>query len=313
MTAAAMVLALILEAAFGWPDALYRRIGHPVTWMGALISWLDRSLNHGSAGARRQRGTLAAAGVILVSAGLAVGVQALVPDGAFGLVLTACLAAPFLASRSLHQHVAAVARPLIDGEIDLARQEVSKIVGRDPQMLDAAGIARASLESLGENSSDGVVAPLFWGVLLGLPGLVAYKAINTLDSMIGYKTPQHTDFGCFAAKLDDLVNWLPARLTALAFALVSGRPQAVLRQCMQDAPRHRSPNGGWPETALASALGCRLSGPRAYENGVEHQPWINEGAPDPAPQDIVRGLSAFWRMLMLVGTLALGLALGALM
>ncbi len=307
-----MVLALGIEAVFGWPAWLYARIGHPVTWIGALIARLDAAWNQDAwtGAARRRAGAATALLIIGIVVIIAVLIQAALPGGLLGLALTALVAAPLLAARSLHDHVAAVAAPLAKGDIAAARRHIAMIVGRDPDALDAAGIARAGLESLGENSSDGVVAPLFWGALLGLPGIAGYKAINTLDSMIGYRTPRHQDFGRFAARLDDVANWVPARLTAVGFALISGRPVAVLKTCQQDAPNHRSPNGGWPEAALAAALNRRVSGPRAYANRAEDHPWVNAGAPDPDAQDLRRGLTLYWRMLMLVAVVALLAGLG---
>jgi adenosylcobinamide-phosphate synthase len=183
------------------------------------------------------------------------------------------------------------------------------IVGRDPARLDEAGVARAALESLSENASDGVVAPLFWGAVAGLPGIAAYKAINTMDSMIGHRNDRYEDFGKVAARLDDLVNLIPARLTGLAIALVSGRPRAALRVMARDARRHRSPNAGWPEAAMAGALGIRLSGPRVYGDRVADEPWLNCGAPDPAPNDLSRGLALYVRAMVLCGAGLIGLAL----
>jgi len=173
----------------------------------------------------------------------------------------------------------------------------------------AAGVARAALESLAENTSDGITAPLFWGVVAGLPGIAAYKAINTLDSMIGHRTPRHEAFGWAAARIDDIANLLPARLTGLIFALVSGRPRAALACMGRDARHHRSPNAGWPEAAMAGALGRRLSGPRIYGERVAEEPWVNGAAPDPGPGDLGRGLAlyrrAMWALAALIGALAL--------
>jgi adenosylcobinamide-phosphate synthase len=221
------------------------------------------------------------------------------------VALTALLAAPLMAGRSLYVHVARVAAPLAAGDIDGARGAVAMIVGRDPAALDTAGIARAALESLGENASDGVIAPLFWGVVGGLPGLILYKGINTMDSMIGYRDARYEDFGKAAARLDDLANWLPARLTALGFALVSGRPRRVMALARAEAGQHRSPNAGWPETALAGALGCRLSGPRVYGDRHEAHPWINGACPDPDAATLRAGLGVFVRMTVLLAAAAL--------
>ncbi|MEO0438545.1 MAG: adenosylcobinamide-phosphate synthase CbiB, partial [Pseudomonadota bacterium] len=219
--------------------------------------------------------------------------------GPMGFVIQAVLASSLLASRSLYEHVAAVAVPMKLGKLAEARSAVAMIVGRDPKRLDEAGVCRASIESLAENSSDGVIAPLFWGLCCGLPGLATYKAINTLDSMIGHKSDRYLYFGRFAARLDDIANLLPARLSGLLLALASGG-WTSLRVMWRDARKHRSPNAGWPEAAMAGALERRLSGPRAYLGGLSPEPWLNEGAPDPKAQDIVRALRLYVRALLLV-------------
>ena len=236
--AAMMALAFAIDALVGWPDALFRRIGHPVVWIGRLIAALDLRLNGGSVAQQRAAGALTVAAVLAAALVPALLVQVLLPDGALGIVIGGILAWPFLAVRSMHDHVAAVARPLAAGDLAGARQAVSMIVGRDPQRLDASGVARAALESLAENSSDGIVAPLFWGVIGGLPGIVAYKAVNTMDSMIGHRNARYEDFGKVAARLDDLVNLIPARLTGLFFALASGRPAPALRGMAAGPRRH---------------------------------------------------------------------------
>lgn len=306
-----MLIALVLEALIGWPAWLHARIGHPVTWMGALVAALDRSLNRDSWSA----GTRSAAGLFVVSitvgttAAVAGLLTAMLPEGSLGTVLAGILAWPLIATRSLHTHVGAVARPLLVGDLPTARRAVAMIVGRDPQRLDQEGIARAALESLAENTSDGITAPIFWGLLLGLPGIAAYKAINTLDSMIGHKTERHSAFGWAAARIDDLVNLVPARATGLLFAAVSPRPRSALLCMLHDAKRHRSPNAGWPEAAMAGALEVRLSGPRSYGTRVTNEPWLNAAAPDPSPGDLVRALSLFRRAIAAFAVLLALLAL----
>ncbi|SFR18111.1 adenosylcobinamide-phosphate synthase CbiB [Poseidonocella sedimentorum] len=306
--AAAMLLALAIELAIGWPDALYRRIGHPVTWIGALISALEGRLNRGAPSVRNARGILALVVVVLATGLPALVIGLALPSGPLGVVLTGLLAWPFLALRSLHSHLRAVDRPLSRGDIPGARQAVSMIVGRETAALGEEGIARAALESLAENTSDGIVAPLFWGALLGLPGIALYKAINTADSMIGHRSARYAQFGRAAARLDDLVNLLPARLSGIAFALVSARPLGALRTMRRDAPQHRSPNAGWPEAAMAAGLGVRLSGPREYGGQRSDEPWLNPGAPDPLAPDLARGLALYRRAMVLVALGLLGLA-----
>ncbi|MCA0206118.1 MAG: adenosylcobinamide-phosphate synthase CbiB [Proteobacteria bacterium] len=302
--AASMLIAMAIDAAIGWPDALYRRIGHPVTWIGALITALEARLNHGAA--RRAKGMLTALLVIGLTGGLAALVLALLPGGWIGTLVAGVLAWPLVAIRSMHQHVAAVARPLAAGDLAGARHAVSMIVGRDPSKLDEAGVARAAVESLAENTSDGIVAPLFWGAVAGLPGIAAYKAINTLDSMIGHRNARYELFGWASARIDDLVNLAPARLTGALFALCSARPGAAFRTMAKNARHHRSPNAGWPEAAMAGALGIRLSGPRVYGDRVAQEPWVNAGAPDPDAQDLARGLGLYRRAMLV---LALPLAI----
>lgn len=307
--AGALLIGAAIEALLAWPDRLHARIGHPVTWAGALIGALDRRLNdpRQSDALRRALGAGAALGVIGLAAGLGWALQAAVPGGWLGMVLLGVLMWPLVAARSLHDHVAAVARPLAAGDVAGARAAVAMIVGRDPTRLDEAGIARAATESLAENASDGVIAPLFWGLVAGLPGIAAYKAINTLDSMIGHRTPRHEAFGWAAARIDDVANWVPARLTGLMFALASDRPRAALACMARDARRHRSPNAGWPEAAMAGALGIRLSGPRVYADRVADEPWLNGAAPDPLPDHLREALRIYRRAMALGALLLAGL------
>jgi adenosylcobinamide-phosphate synthase len=310
--AATMLLALAIDAAFGWRAAIHARIGHPVIWIGALISALDRTFNREDASEemRRAAGIFAAISVIALVTGVSWACALVMPDGWIGLALTAVLAWPLVAARSLHDHVVAVARPLMEGDLQAARQAVSLIVGRDPSQLDTSAIGRAATESLAENTSDGIVAPLFWGVLFGLPGIAIYKAINTMDSMIGHRTERHEAFGWAAARIDDVANLIPARLTGVLFAAVSVRPGMAITTMWRDARQHRSPNAGWPEAAMAGALGIRLSGPRIYADRLAQEPWLNAGAPDPLPADLNRALALYVRAMLV---LAAGLALLALL
>ncbi len=309
--AGAMALAMTVDALLGWPAALYARIGHPVTWIGALIAWLDRNWNKATDASetRRMAGLAAALLVIALCVGLGWLLQDLLAPGWSRTILVSVLAWPLVALRSLYDHVAAVARPLEAGDIDAARLAVAQIVGRDPATLDEAGIARAAIESLAENASDGIVAPVFWGALFGLPGILGYKAINTLDSMIGHRSERHLWFGWAAARIDDVVNFIPARLTGLLFAIVVPHPLAAGKVMIRDAHRHRSINAGWPEAAMAGALGVRLSGPRSYHGSITSEPWLNEGARDPLGADIRRGLKLYIRAMLLLGAALAALAL----
>lgn len=306
-----MLAALLIEAVFSWPKWLFARIAHPVVWLGALIGTLDGALNRSGwpHGLRYALGAATSVVLIAVAFGAAWGIARLTPANALGFVAEALAAASLLAGRSLHDHVAAAATPLAAGDLAGARAAVAKIVGRDPAALDEAGVARAALESLAENTSDGIVAPVVWGLVLGLPGLAAYKAINTLDSMIAHRTARHQAFGGFAARLDDIANLVPARLTGALFALASLKLSAF-GVMLRDGGKHRSPNAGWPEAAMAGALGIRLSGPRSYHGVTRAEPWLNAAAADPDAGALARGLRLYLRAMAL---LALGLcALAAL-
>jgi adenosylcobinamide-phosphate synthase len=294
--------AAILDVTIGYPQAVYRAIGHPVTWMGALLAALERRLNRPTLGfsVRRASGVLALAlylGVVAVAAGL---VSSFAPSGPIGFAALAILASVLPAQQSLDRHVRAVAEGLEQGGLAAGRTAVAKIVGRNPATLDAAGVARAALESLAENFSDGVVAPLFWVALGGLAGGALYKAVNTADSMIGHKTERFFAFGWAAARLDDLVNLPASRLAALwLIAAAAVSPDASAREAWRtvarDARRHRSPNAGWPEAAMAGALGVRLAGPRVYGETRVDDPFMGDGRAKATATDIRRGLALYRR------------------
>lgn len=309
--AAMMLVAMVLDSAIGWPARLYAAIGHPVTWIGALIGRLDLALNHDAAPdfSRRIAGVATALVVIGGTGGVAWLLQCALPAGWPGIVIGGVLAWPLLALRAMYAHVAAVVLPLQNNDMTQARFAVSMIVGRNTAVLDEAGVARAAMESLAENTSDGIVAPLFWGAVLGLPGIAAYKAINTLDSMIGHRTPRFEAFGWASARIDDVVNLIPARLTGAVFAVVSAAPLQAVKVMWRDAGLHRSPNAGWPEAAMAAGLGVRLSGPRVYADRVAEEPWVNAGASDPTAADLQRGLALYVRAMFVLGAALLGLAL----
>lgn len=310
-------LALVIEALAGYPDRLFRAIGHPVTWIGSLIATLDRLMNreeHNPAD-RRRAGIMALAALLAVT-GLAALVLASLCEGLgpVGLLPLAFAASSLIAQRSLHDHVAAVAAGLETGGLAGGRAAVAMIVGRDPESLDEAGVARAAIESLAENFSDGVTAPAFWLGVLGLPGIALYKAINTADSMIGHRNPRHESFGWAAARLDDLVNLPASRLSA---ALIAGAAaldgpalaRAAVAAVRRDAARHRSPNAGWPEAAMAGALGLRLAGPRTYGATVVNDGWMGDGRAEAKAADIRAALRLYRRALGLLWALVAGLIL----
>jgi adenosylcobinamide-phosphate synthase len=295
--------ALLIEAAFGYPGFVFRRIKHPVVWMGSLLDQLERRLNQDSMPEDRRglNGMLALGVLLLVTILLAFALQIvflhLLPHALTILVL-AIVASKMVAQRSLYNHVKAVADALDARGAEGGRAAVTAIVGRDTASLDGSGVARAAIESLAENFSDGVVGPAFWGALGGLPGMAAYKAVNTADNMIGHHTPRHAAFGFSAAKLDDLLNLPASRLAALWLALAAlfhrdADASAALATVRRDASRHRSPNAGWPEAAMAGALGLKLAGPRSYHGTLTQDAWIGCGRSEATVADIRRALGLY--------------------
>jgi len=313
-----LLAALVIEAAIGYPARLFAWIGHPVTWIGALIVRLDAGLNRETMrfAARRAAGVVA---LLIVLGATGAGSIALVAlcrlAGSLALVPLALLASSLLAQRSLHEHVARVADGLERDGVAGGRQAVAMIVGRDPDSLDEAGVARAAIESLAENFSDGIVAPAVWLAAGGLPGAALYKATNTADSMIGHRSPRHLAFGWAAARLDDLVNLPASRLTALLLTMAAALDRrsaagAAWRAVRRDAGRHRSPNAGWPEAAMAGALGLRLAGPRVYGASRVEDGWMGDGRAEATAADIRRALGLYRRAcLLLWGMAGLGAAL----
>ena len=284
----------------GYPDWLVRSIGHPVTWMGRLIEALDHKLNHeeDSPTRRRAAGAIAIVALIAVAGLVAYALEHNLPRLPFGLLVLAVLASTLLAQRSLYAHVARVAAALEQDGLEAGRKAVAQIVGRDPEALDESGVARAAIESLAENFSDGVVAPAFWMSVAGLPGAAIYKAINTADSMIGHRTPRHADFGIAAARLDDLVNLPASRLAAVlivAAAWFADRTSAAnaWRAVQRDAPHHRSPNAGYPEAAMGGALGLALAGPRRYGGVLVDDAMMGDGQRDANAADIRAALALY--------------------
>ena len=287
MSATLLLPALLLDAALGEPKWLWDRFPHPAVLMGRAIGWMDKRFNSGNHKRLKGTASMAALGLAAIALGQVIHE---IPD--FGL-LEIIVAAILLAQKSLVQHVQAVADAL-RLSTEGGRRAVAMIVGRDTATLDDPAISRAAIESAAENLSDGVIAPAFWFLVAGLPGLMLYKITNTADSMIGHRTPRHEEFGWAAARFDDLLNLIPARLTALLLALTHGwtDPRPVLR----DAPLHRSPNAGWPEAAMAVILNTALSGPRAYHGEMREYPWVwPEGRRDPGPDQIDTAVAALWR------------------
>ena len=312
--------ALAVDAAAGDPPALYRRVPHPVAAIGKGIEILEARLNDASATDRNRlvRGGALALLVTLAAACAGALVHALasaMPAAPAGDFVEAVVASVFIAYRGLRDHVRAVARG-IEASIEEARAAVAHVVGRDPASLDRPAVARAAIESTAENFADGVVAPLFWYVLLGLPGLFAYKAINTLDSMIGHRGPRYLHFGRIAARVDDVANWIPARFAAAllagaALALPGASAGAAVRTALRDAGEHRSVNAGWPEAAMAGALGFALAGPRRYAGRTVEDAWMGDGRQALGPEDVRAALRlCAGATVVLAALLAVGWAAG---
>jgi adenosylcobinamide-phosphate synthase len=302
MSVALALLAMLIELCLGYPHFLLRAIGHPVIWIGRLIGALDLVLNREAlaAGARRAVGIAAVLFLVAAVGAVTFLVQRELFRWPAGLLATALLASTLIAQRSLHRHVADVAVMLAKEDIGAARVAVAHIVGRDTDTLDAAGIARAAIESLAENFSDGIVAPVLWLAIAGLPGAALYKAINTADSMIGHRTPRYAAFGWAAARLDDLVNLPASRFSALLLIVAAAPAKnasagAAWRAVWRDAGRHRSPNAGYPEAAMAGALGLALAGPRVYGGVQVEDATMGDGRRAANAADILRALALYRR------------------
>lgn len=296
-----LIVACGIEAVLAYPAPMFRAIGHPVSWIGAMIAALDSALNRPDYSFATRRFAGVATVLLLLAASLGAGVVLELAAGAIpylGPALAVLIVAALIAGGNLDQHVRAVATALRAEGVTGARHSISQIVGRDPETLDEAAICRAAIESLAENASDGVTAPALWYLIGGLPGMIGYKAINTADSMIGHLTERHRAFGWAAARLDDLVNLPASRLTGLMFiaaaAVVPGASaSSAWRAYRRDARHHRSPNAGWPEAAMAGALGLRLAGPRSYGGVVVDDHWMGDGRAEATPSDIDRALMIY--------------------
>lgn len=312
-----LIIAFGIEAMLAYPAAVFRAIGHPVSWIGALIAALDSALNRPDTSFAARRAAGVATVLLLLVGSLVVGalLEMVARDLAYlGFAVAILVVAMLVAVGNLDQHVRAVSAALRADGLAAGRRSIAKIVGRDPDALDEAAVCRAAIESLAENASDGVTAPALWFLVGGLPGIIAYKAINTADSMIGHMSEHHRAFGWAAARLDDLVNLPASRLTGLLFvaaaAMVPGASApSAWRAYRRDARRHRSPNAGWPEAAMAGALGLRLAGPRVYGGVLVDDHWMGDGRAEATAQDIDRALmiyrTAFGGALLLVAALGL--------
>ncbi|HZK89686.1 MAG TPA: adenosylcobinamide-phosphate synthase CbiB [Stellaceae bacterium] len=308
-----LYIALVVDALFGEMGPLFRAVPHPVVLAGRAIAGFERRLNRKRRGAsvRGFRGVLTVLALVGVAGALGWGLQLLCRTSPLGAVAEAFAVAVLLAQRSLFDHVAEVSRALARDGLGAARVAVSRIVGRDPMTLAAPGIARAAIESLAENFSDGAVAPAFWYLLAGLPGIFAYKMANTLDSMIGHKNDRYRAFGWAAARLDDLLNLVPAPISGLLIAAAAafGRDTRVgpaLWIMLRDGRKHRSPNAGWPEAAMAGALDLALAGPRHYAEDTVDDPFLGDGTPVATAGDVNRALRLYFRACLMLAGMAIG-------
>lgn len=303
-----LIIAMGIEAYIGEARFIFSRVKHPVAILGAMIGFFDDKLNRPKRSQvdRAVRGTFVVIFMVSFAAAVGIGVMWLTLHFTWGWVLECALLVTLLAGRGLYDAVARVAKGLEIGGLEGGREAVRHIVGRDPKSLDAPGIARAAVESLAENFSDAVAAPVFWYVLLGFPGILVYKTVNTMDSMIGHKTPLHQAFGFTAARLDDALNAIPARLSALIFAAAAlfvptANPSAAIKTAMRDAKKHRSFNAGWPEAAMAGALGIALAGPRAYGGERVDDHWMGDGRARLNHKDIQRALYLYGVACLITG------------
>jgi adenosylcobinamide-phosphate synthase len=308
-----LYVGLVLDALFGEMGPLFRTMPHPVVIAGRAIAGVERRLNRAqrSEGARRFRGILTVIVLVGVAGALGWGLQLLCRTSVMGAAAEAFAVAVLLAQRSLFEHVAEVGRALVQGGLASAQLAVGRIVGRDPTSLDTPGVARAAIESLAENFSDGVVAPAFWYLVAGLPGIFAYKMANTLDSMIGHRSRRYRAFGWAAARLDDLLNLIPAPISGLLIAAGAAfgndsRAGAALRIMLRDGRKHHSPNAGWPEAAMAGALDLALAGPRHYAEGMVEDPYLGDGTPVATAADINRALRLYFRACLVLAGMAIG-------
>ena len=296
------LVALLTERVFGYPRAITAAIGHPVMWIGALVDWLEHRLNNRT----RARGVITLMVVVAVVAAVTVPITLVLHSLPWGWLVEALLASTLLAQKDLERHVHAVAAGL-ENSLEAGRKAVSMIVGRDPAQLDESGVAKGAIESLAENTSDGITAPLIWLLIGGLPGIAIYKAVNTCDSMIGHKSERYLAFGWASARFDDVLNLVPARVTGMLFAIATGRGMRhVLTTMRRDAPNHLSPNAGWPEAAMAATLGIRLGGPRSYNGQKADLAWMGDGRTELDARDIRRALRLYRRTLNILAGLCVG-------
>ena len=291
-----------IDIFFGWPKVLINSIGHPIIWVGKLINFLDLLLNKDSFNPsfRYFFGILTLLTTTILCVFLAISIVNYTNHYKYNFLFLIVLIWPFIAINSMYSHIKDIIDDLERGNIKAARFSTSKIVSRDTESLSEKELIRASLESLSENTSDGIIAPIFWALLFGLPGIVAYKVVNTLDSMIGYKNHKYNYFGWASAKLDDLINYFPARITSILFLIFSKNVLSNFKNLLIDAPKHKSPNAGWPEAAFAYTINVRLSGPRVYDGLTYNEKWVNEYGLEPKLIHLKQSLILFKKVIILL-------------
>ncbi len=297
-----IILALLIDILIGWPNKLFTIIGHPITWIGKAISFLEKTLNKQQFSMIQKR----AFGIlmllflnfpIVISATF---LMSFLKELPFNIIIQAILIWPFLAVRSLYTHVYDILQKLERDDLGSARLALSKIVGRDVKNLNEEQICKASIESLSESTSDGVIAPIFWVLVFGFPGILFYKVVNTLDSMVGYKNERFQDFGWASARLDDLINLVPARLTAILISSLTSNPLKAFLFASKNSVASPSPNAGWPQSAMAYALKINLMGQKTYNGLIINQPSINENAPAPKRRKLREALNFYKKTVILV-------------
>lgn len=299
--------AMLIDIILGWPDVLFKLIGHPVTWLSKVINILDLNLNKRSFSnnIRKFNGFITLLICLILISALFITVQIILNNLPFGIFIAMIFTWPLIAINSMHKHIRNILKDFNNNKIKSIRKSVSKIVGRNTLKLNKISLIRASIESLGENTSDGIIAPVFWALIFGLPGIALYKTINTLDSMIGYKNTQYKDFGWASARLDDFVNIIPSRITGFLYAAVSKKFLFTMIVMIKDGNKHTSPNAGYPEAALAGALNVSLSGPRVYNNFTRHDQWLNETGLPPSIEDLKKALKMYENIMILIVSLAI--------
>lgn len=297
-----LLLGMFLEISFDWPKFIYKKIKHPIVWIGNLINFLDKTLNKAIYSNHLKKILGLFTLIICLSINLLIFymIYFLIKDYVFLEIFYVIIVWTMICSRSLYSHTKRIEIDIKKNDLKRARKSLSSIVGRETKDMSKQAIIRSTLESLSESTCDGIVAPIFWYFILGLPGLIVYKTINTLDSMIGYKTNKYLEFGFVSAKVDDVINFFPSRFTGLIFVILSKKPLKTLKIMLKDAPKTRSPNAGWPEAAFAGALSIRLGGPKVYLGRKSNDQWLNVNCKNPNEEKLTEGLILYKKLIFFI-------------